>query len=382
MTSKQVNLRRLMKIEREKKAATQNTSRKSPEAYDKKLPIGILKTKSSYQSSSDVKGNKDGNGSLIQLMVGYSDSDSDSVESDATNNNESTKKSDSIDKSPRPLRQKNTLGQKNKKQNLALEGRKRKRAIGFMEHKDTACKATAGKPHRLQGDSRLLQESVQHIVGQNDINVSGLSNMDVQSPIEDPGVMKEFEELLNYSAGSDEKNGMIEEVHVQAHTSDNSTTSAQNESLDQKAQPQMSKKESAAAKSISSTAAEYTDDVEQAAYEARLARLILLRTKQKPENPVDKVSTSDIKQAGELLDYVPALAFQDNYKKFDGGNKDDENLPAKGSSKNNARSGSNKKSSNSVPLSFILREKRAKVNQTCKSHCDNLEDDEYDAYWK
>jgi len=142
--------------------------------------------------------------------------------------------------------------------------------------------------------------------------------------------------------------------------------------------------------------------VEQAAYEARLARLILLRRttkKQKPNETANANTNNKSKQQQQVspLDYVPALAFHDANKQDDddgggggGTTTDDGALSFKTSvrSKTNTRldSTNKKKSSTSSSLSFILKQKRARANnQTSRSShdCnDRLEGDEYDAYWK
>jgi len=331
-----------MKLEREK----QNSSKQTQVNKKQNLPKGILKVTPSYRPLSNTR-EKD-------------------KEFPKTENRHEKKK-------------KKKKRKKNEQENEKNQGYLSESEVGFKRKRDVEILGTALEASQSRGES-LIKQTEEKI----DQQKSVLNNATVETTSRgDTNIMKEFEELLNYSDENCDE-GEKETRIVTENTKNNDPKASL-----QKEQVQPKKKDKK--KDLSTIDEEYENEIEQVAYEARIARLILMRPQQKRKrlhsaghiNNNEDGGDSTISIDGNIspLNYVPALAFQDNSKSTIHNNKSKKRDLTENSFKINEGEVKNS-SSNSLSLSRILKEKRAKGKKMMDIYSENMDDIEDDAYWK
>ena len=315
MSSKQANLRKMMRLAREEKKA-QKLSK----------PNSILKKKSSFNVKAKTKSETD-------LLAGYSDSDSDDPGTDIVKSNGS-QSNFKITPSASPLRE---------------SGRRKKQRTEPTVETNGEVSENA-----LQNDNKVGSQN-----SKNEGNSEGM----------DSDVMKEFEELLEYEAPAEDI------VKKTSKVVENSTTNSQAGKVVKKVKkssihgPVKSKKKSKDATVMTSSVGiseEIMNEVEQVSYEARLAKLILLRNRKSHEKEDEVEKNAEV-------DFSPGLAFQESLTN-DAALTSSKEL--RGNQRNEVKNTG--EVSSVASLKNVLKRKRAKKKQNLAVVHNGVEED---CYW-
>mmetsp|Transcript_46816 Transcript_46816/g.141814 ORF Transcript_46816/g.141814 Transcript_46816/m.141814 type:complete len:440 (-) Transcript_46816:241-1560(-) len=428
MSSRQTELRRLMKAERERQKRQSDESKRAVQATivaDAPKPQGILRvpkhSKTLDRTATAPQEEENGGGGGLGGLLGDYGSDSDSGgESEVKENTRGVKNEEKSDR-----RHLLVEGDSD-----AIVGPARPKIAFAPDVKMNPATSIEIKPFNnfgaarkdgssAEGSSGGAQVGSRGIVAANGAGASSAS--DVNDGV-DPDAWKEFQDLVD-----DENNGvdralsaeermrsleskeLSQEEETHLHATGKAMVSSGGSNGASKSSGQLSKsvventssnkpkKKKKAKDSLHSSdifvPSTRAEAVEQAAYEARLARLMLLRSrsskKRRRVEGNEQVTSSTGREVGgkDAMEYAPALAFHEEEKTKEGHNDEEESnenvnmssfsTPAepqpqklpntiKGKSKGPGNDGSKvdgKRTTTSLLANKIIRRKRAQAKQ-------------------